>query len=147
MERCADLGGGADDCDADWTGIFDLVADPLVWTSESHERTWDDCARIHSTAGAASVTTSKIGSYHGSVVTAQMLDFAVRHYIKIYEVKPAKSIWRPAEYEIEAIRDVGGLRAGEQELLKDIWCVADSGAAVEFERVAKRHIILSAYVE
>ncbi len=69
--------------------------------------------------GASVTTSAKIGSYHGSVVTAQMLDFAVRHYIKIYEVKPAKSIWRPAEYEIEVIRDVGGLRAEEQELLKD----------------------------
>lgn len=67
----------------------------------------------------ASVTTAaRIGSYTGSTMTAQMLDFAVRHYVKIYETK-AKGVFKPAEYEIEVIRDPKELRAEEQELLKD----------------------------
>ena len=68
-----------------------------------------------------SVTTAgKIGKCLGSTMTAQMLDFAVRHYVKIYEVKE-KSLLRPAEYEIEIIRDLSDLHEEEQELLKDMF--------------------------
>ena len=69
----------------------------------------------------ASVTTSaKIGAYLGSVMTAQTLDLAVRHYIKIYEVKEKRLLF-PAEYEIEIVRDVSELREEEQELLRDMF--------------------------
>lgn len=70
----------------------------------------------------ASVTTSaKIyGTAAMNVMTAQMLDLAVRHYVKIYEVK-AKTFFSPAQYEIEASRDVSALRDEEKELLKDIF--------------------------
>ena len=66
-----------------------------------------------------SVTTSaRIGGYSTAINTAQMLDFAVRHYIKIYEVK-AKSLFTSAQYEIEVIRDPSELLGEEQEILKD----------------------------
>ncbi len=52
--------------------------------------------------------------------SAQIIDLAVRHYIKIYETKP-KRLLLSAEYEIEIIRDVGELRAEEQELLSDLY--------------------------
>lgn len=67
----------------------------------------------------ASVTASaRVGGYLMSVMTAQLLDLAVRHYVKIYEVKKAK--WfASAEYELAVERDVTGLREEEQELLKD----------------------------
>lgn len=69
----------------------------------------------------ASVTTSaRIGSYYGSVMTAQLLDLAVRHYIKIYETKE-KGFFSSAQYEIEIIRDITELRPEEQELLKDMF--------------------------
>lgn len=55
------------------------------------------------------------------VQTAQMLDLAVRHYIKIYESKPKKGIFSSAEYEIEIIRDPSDLLAEEQEILKDMF--------------------------
>lgn len=67
----------------------------------------------------ASVTAAaRVAGYTHAVMTAQMLDLAVRHYIRIYEVKE-KSFFSPAEYEIEVIQDVQALRAEEQELLKD----------------------------
>lgn len=67
----------------------------------------------------ASVTAAaRVSGYRASVMTAQMLDLAVRHYIKIYEVKE-KTIFSPAQYEVEVVKDVSGLRAEEQELLKD----------------------------
>ncbi|TAH31739.1 DUF2207 domain-containing protein [Candidatus Saccharibacteria bacterium] len=55
-----------------------------------------------------------------SVMTAQLLDLAVRHYIKIYEVKE-KTIFSPAQYEIEIIKDLSDLRWEEQEILKDMF--------------------------
>lgn len=67
----------------------------------------------------ASVTAAaRAAGYSHAVMTAQMLDLAVRHYIKIYEVKE-KTLFSAAEYEVEVIQDVQGLKAEEQELLKD----------------------------
>lgn len=75
----------------------------------------------------ASVTVSGqiIGTVQ-SVMTAQLLDLAVRHYVKIYEVKE-KTFFSAAQYEIEIIRDISGLRWEEQEILKDMF---DNNVAV-----------------
>lgn len=51
---------------------------------------------------------------------AQLIDFAVRHYIKLREVKP-KSFWRKAEYEIEVMKDVSELASEEREILSDMF--------------------------
>lgn len=69
-----------------------------------------------------SVTTAaKIyGSAATKVITAQVLDLAVRHYIKIYETKE-KKLFSSAEYEIEITKDISDLRAEEQEVLKDMF--------------------------
>lgn len=69
-----------------------------------------------------SVTTAaKIyGSAATKVMTAQVLDLAVRHYIRIYETKE-KKLFSPAEYEIEITKDISDLRAEEQEVLKDMF--------------------------
>lgn len=53
-------------------------------------------------------------------MTAQLLDLAVRHYIRIYQVKE-KSLFSAAEYEVEVIKDVTDLRWEEQEILKDMF--------------------------
>lgn len=55
-----------------------------------------------------------------SVFTAQLLDFAVRDYIKIYQTRE-KSLFRKAEYEIEITKDVSQLNPEEQEILSDIF--------------------------
>ncbi|MDB5165916.1 MAG: hypothetical protein JWM00_806 [Candidatus Saccharibacteria bacterium] len=65
-------------------------------------------------------TSSSIVSIPLGVFTAQLLDFAVRHYIKIYETKPKKG-WSKAQYDIEIIRDITDLLPEEQELFKDIF--------------------------
>lgn len=66
-----------------------------------------------------SVTTSArlIGSTK-SVMAAQLLDLAVRHYVKIYEAKK-KKWYRAAEYEVEIIKDPSTLMWEEKELLSD----------------------------
>lgn len=69
--------------------------------------------------GDSSVTTSaKIMQYPQSVQTAQLLDLAVRHYIKIYETSE-KTLFSPADYTIEIAKDVGELRWEEREILSD----------------------------
>lgn len=64
---------------------------------------------------SASLTTPK-----GSAFTAQLLDFAVRHYLKIYQTRE-KSLFKAAEYDIEIVKDIATLKDEEQEILKDIF--------------------------
>ena len=56
----------------------------------------------------------------GSAKVAQMLDLAVRHYIKLYEVKKA-SFLRSAQYEIEIVKDLKELRSEESEVVRDMF--------------------------
>lgn len=63
-----------------------------------------------------------------SVMSAQLLDLAVRHYIKLYEVKE-KTIFSAAEYEVEISRDLSDLRAEERELLEDMFAGPVSAGA------------------
>ena len=71
----------------------------------------------------ASVTiSSRISGHRTSATTAQLIDLAVRHYVKIYETK-AKATFSPAQYEIEIVRDPTALRQEEQELLRDMFGV------------------------
>lgn len=68
-----------------------------------------------------SVTVSaQVAGYRKPIITAQLLDLAVRNFIKIYEVKP-KTLFRRAQFEIEITKDIGSLKWEEQELLKDIF--------------------------
>ncbi|UTX51189.1 DUF2207 domain-containing protein [Candidatus Saccharibacteria bacterium TM7i] len=70
--------------------------------------------------GVSVMTAGQIVTPLGSVFGAQLIDFAVRHYIEIIETRP-KSGWRPAEYDIHIIRDASELLAEEQEILSDMF--------------------------
>lgn len=63
------------------------------------------------------VSAKLMGSH--SSFAAQMIDFAVRHYIKIIETKP-KGTFTPAEYDIEVVKPIDDLRTEEREVLRDI---------------------------
>ena len=56
----------------------------------------------------------------GSAKVAQLLDLAVRHYVKLYEVKKA-SFLRSAQYEIEIVKDLTELRPEESEVIRDMF--------------------------
>lgn len=72
-------------------------------------------------ANTSVMTASRLDRlYRSMAMTAQMLDLAVRHYVKIYEVQ-AKRIFVPAEYEIEVTRDPNELPEEEQEILSDMF--------------------------
>ena len=68
-----------------------------------------------SVAAAATLVTAK-----SSVFSAQLLDFAVRGYLKLYQTSD-KSFWKSAEYDIEIVQDTATLKAEEQEILSDVF--------------------------
>ena len=74
--------------------------------------------------GTSVMTSAKlVQPFHmvkGSVMAAQMIDLAVRHYIQVIEVKP-RTTWRIAEYEVKVIQAPGKLLAEEQEMLRNIF--------------------------
>lgn len=55
-----------------------------------------------------------------SDVTAQIIDLAVRHYLKIYQTKE-KSFFQVPEYELEVAKNIADLKEEEQRLLKDLF--------------------------
>lgn len=68
-----------------------------------------------------SVTTSaEVIDSPRAVLAAQLIDFAVRHYIKIYETKE-KTFWSNADYTLEIIKDISTLKDEERELLSDLY--------------------------
>ncbi|HEY0964957.1 MAG TPA: DUF2207 domain-containing protein [Candidatus Saccharimonadales bacterium] len=71
-----------------------------------------------------------------SIFTAQLIDFAVRHYVKIFETKP-KGLFSNAEYEIEIIKPIDDLRAEEQEILNDIFNGAIVGSKISTATLKK----------
>lgn len=52
--------------------------------------------------------------------TAQVIDFAVRGYVRIVETKP-ESLFKKAEFNIEIIKSIEDLKAEEKEILIDIF--------------------------
>lgn len=69
--------------------------------------------------------TSVLASAHvlgnaTSDITAQLIDLAVRHYLKIYQTKD-KTFFQSAEYELEIVKNIDALQKEEQQLLKDLF--------------------------
>ena len=100
----------------------------LVWLSMSYHRALDRRNELHPVApeylppSDTSVTTSARIRHALSTktMTAQLLDLAVRHYIRLYETR-AKALFRAAEYEVEVVKDVSTLLPEELELLHDMF--------------------------
>ena len=90
------------------------------------------------TSVTAAADVGKVfGIVYGSVLTAQLLDLAVRHYVKIYETKPPKW-YRTAEYEIEVIKDPQSLKDEERELLHDMFGATPKvGERLSLKKLAK----------
>lgn len=71
-----------------------------------------------------------------SDITAQLLDLAVRHYIKIYQTKE-KTLFRSAEYEIEVVKDTTALHPEELRLLQAIfgWVDIKLGSRIPMKKL------------
>lgn len=65
-------------------------------------------------------TSSQIARKSNLAFSAQLIDFAVRHYIKIYQTRE-KRWFRQANYELEIVKDISTLKDEEQEVFRDIF--------------------------
>ena len=70
--------------------------------------------------GTSVTVSSQVLTYATGIFSAQLIDFAVRHFIEIIETRP-KSTWKAAEYDIKIITDPSKLLAEEQEILSDMF--------------------------
>jgi len=64
--------------------------------------------------------SAQVAKVYTSAITAQLLDFAVRHIVKIYQTKD-KKLLQSAEYELEFTGDTTTLRQEEKRLLTDLF--------------------------
>ena len=68
------------------------------------------------------IASSTILKRKGSDVTAQIMDLAVRHYLKIYETDTKGNWFRNKKsYELEIVRKLTGLRVEEKRLVEIIF--------------------------
>ncbi len=86
-----------------------------------------------STAGGILNKTNK-------VFTAQLIDLAVRHYIKIYQTRE-KSFFRRANFELEIVQDVSTLKAEEREILNDLFGAPSVGARLDMGTLRRNRAI------
>lgn len=56
----------------------------------------------------------------GNIMAAQLIDLAVRRYLKLYQTKE-KSFFSTGDYEIEVAKSIADLKAEERELLTDMY--------------------------
>ncbi|HSW81003.1 MAG TPA: DUF2207 domain-containing protein [Candidatus Saccharimonas sp.] len=74
------------------------------------------------------VLTEKFAS---KAISATIIDLAVRHYIKIYEVQKQKMIGSSTDYELELIKLPDSLRDEEQQVVKMLFTVVQIGTKVQ----------------
>ncbi len=74
----------------------------------------------------------------GSTLAAELIDFAIRGYIKIYEIRQSSflSPWA-VEYELEIVRPVDDLQEEEKEVLQDVFQELSVGAKVSTTALRK----------
>jgi len=71
--------------------------------------------------GTSVTISAEVVNPKGSVFAAQLIDFAVRHFIEIIETKKSNFKWLPNEYDIKIITDPSQLLEEEQEILSDMF--------------------------
>ena len=68
-----------------------------------------------SVAVAAQIAPATVGHF-----SAQIIDLAVRRYVKVYQTKE-KTLWHAAEYELEIEKPITGLRQEERRFIATIF--------------------------
>lgn len=69
---------------------------------------------------ASVLVSEKIGKGTRAGMTAQIMDLAVRHYIKVHQTQE-KSRFKPAEYDLEIVKSIDDLRTEEQVFLRTLF--------------------------
>ena len=107
------------------TGVLGLIL--LFWLSSAYYRRRNRLSELAIVVteyippkNTSVIISGQVITPMGSVFSAQLIDFAVRHYIEIIEMK-AKSFWQSAEYDIKIITDPSTLLEEEREILSDMF--------------------------
>lgn len=114
-----------------WIAVFIITSIVafllLIGLSISYSRRRNRVSELHTIVteyippkNTSVLVSSQVITPTGSVFSAQLIDFAVRHFIEIIETKP-KSTWVAAEYDIKIITDVTKLSEEEREIVKDMF--------------------------
>lgn len=90
---------------------------------------------------ASVLVSAQVVNAPTTAVTGQLLDLAVRHYIKIYQTKE-KKLLQQAEYELELLKDPSDLRIEEQRLLRDLFGSLKVGERFAMKRLRKEYSIV-----
>ncbi|HEU5187076.1 MAG TPA: DUF2207 domain-containing protein, partial [Candidatus Saccharimonadales bacterium] len=62
------------------------------------------------------------------VISAQLIDLAVRHFVKVYEIKSKQVLGHKTEYQLELVGDFTKLLPEEQDVLKMVFTELHVGA-------------------
>lgn len=89
------------------------------------------------------LTAAKIGDGTRAETTAQMIDLAVRHYIKIYQTKE-KSTWKPAEFELEITKDVSDLTMDERDFISTLFGSTAVGTKLDMKTLKNDYKLAAA---
>ncbi len=87
-------------------------------------------------SGASVSISSLLIPLPSSALTAQLLDLAVRRYIKIYEKSPAKT-FSAAVYELEIVKSIDDLRPEEKEVVSDLFQSSAVGTKIDTKELQK----------
>jgi uncharacterized membrane protein YgcG len=87
-------------------------------------------------------TAAVISAQTTRTFSAQLLDLAVRHYLKVYQTRE-KSLFRSAEYELEIVKDISDLRPEEQEMLHAIFSDPRVGARLAMKELKRNSAVAS----
>lgn len=90
---------------------------------------------------ASVLVSAQVVNAPTTAVTGQLLDLAVRHYVKIYQTKEKKFL-QQSEYELELVKDPSDLRAEEQRLLRDLFGQLKVGERFAMKRLRKEYSIV-----
>jgi uncharacterized membrane protein YgcG len=91
-------------------------------------------------ADTSVAVASLVSRKYNRTFAAQLLDFAVRHYIKIYQTSE-KHWYRPANYELEIVQPIDTLKPEEQEVLRDIFDDPVVGARLDMSTLRNNRTV------
>lgn len=77
-----------------------------------------------------------IGAF-SKALTAQVIDLAVRHYIKIYEVDRKRLFGKKRSYELEIVKSIDDLAPEEQKFVQMLFGSTEVGRRIDTDYMAK----------
>lgn len=89
---------------------------------------------------ASVLVSAQVVKNNSSDITAQLIDLAVRHHLKIYQTRE-KTMWKQAEYELEIVKTTG-LHKEERGLLEDLFgAMPKPGARFAMKELQKQYTL------